>query len=262
MTRGIAAPQASRSTVLAEIGTEASSKSAAAAPGRPRRVSSEVVTWICACEPPPEASSTLQLGKDRSAAFRIEGCAQQHGAVFAPADPEPAVLHLLGLLSLKTLAVGGVPVVVTDVIELARRALPSLGQQVSLIEPIAYGGRRPRHRPQMGGFDLTPVDRLDALRHALEILAGRDQVGGDLAGQVAVEADGVDRADIAGDVVVVGISIAGCQTSSSDQHDVDLMEHLLELFAQRSTLIDLHVLRREHKSRLPNIRSLVKYLQR
>ena len=37
--------QASRSTVLEEIGSEANSRSAAGAPGRPSSVSSVVVTW-------------------------------------------------------------------------------------------------------------------------------------------------------------------------------------------------------------------------
>jgi len=62
--------------------------------------------------------------------LRVEVAAQEHRAVFAFADPEPAVLDQLRLLSLKPVAVGGMAVVLADVIELARRALARLFQQL------------------------------------------------------------------------------------------------------------------------------------
>src|SRR5216683_1763711 len=56
-TRVTPLSHANRSTVLAEIGS-AKSISAAGAPGRPSRVSTELVTWICGLCMEPSASST------------------------------------------------------------------------------------------------------------------------------------------------------------------------------------------------------------
>jgi hypothetical protein len=78
-------------------------------------------------------------------------------------------------------------------------------------------------------------------------LADRDQVGSGIAGQVAVETDPVDCSGVTLLVVVLRGSVSRCQIGSAEQLEIDLMEHLPELFGNLCALRRLHVLRREHK---------------
>src|ERR1700693_3847302 len=69
---------------------------------------------------PRPASQRLNDRPKGSAANWVEDSADQDRPVFAGADPELAVLHQIRLLNFKALAVSRVPVVVAEVIELAR----------------------------------------------------------------------------------------------------------------------------------------------
>jgi hypothetical protein len=73
---------------------------------------------------------------------------------------------------------------------------------------------------------------LDAFGHPLNVLADRYQVGGGGAGQVAVEADPVDRAGKAMIVVLVGGREASGEARSTEVKKVPLVEHLPELFGK------------------------------
>src|ERR1700674_539888 len=99
----------------------------------------------------------------------------------------------------------------------------------------------------MGESDLTLGEGLGAFWHSLEVPADRDQGCRGVAGQVAVESDGVNRARIARVVVMIRNRVLPCQMRRPEVQQIPLMEHLLELFKH---LLWLQVLRREHKEML------------
>src|SRR4030088_2468745 len=96
---------------------------------------------------------------------------EQDCAVVALVNPEPAVLDQACLLRLIALAVSGVPVVVADVIELARRILARLLQKWRFVELRAECIRRPRHRLGMRVPNRALRNCLHALRHSPKVLA-------------------------------------------------------------------------------------------
>src|SRR5258708_31972250 len=112
---------------------------------------------------------------------------EQDCAVVAFGDPQPAVLDQPCLLRLVALAVSGVPVVVADVIELARRVLARLLQKWRFVELRAECIRRSRQGSGVRVPDLTLRDLLYALGHSPKVLADRDRVSSGVARHVAVE---------------------------------------------------------------------------
>jgi hypothetical protein len=63
--------------------------------------------------------------------------------------------------------------------------------------------------------DRVIPDRLDGLGQALQVLAHRDQVGGGNTGQVAIDANPLDRRNKAIRVGLVGVSKASGQLGST-----------------------------------------------
>src|SRR5258708_1345777 len=110
--------------------------------------------------------------------------------------------------------------------------------------------------------DLTVGHGLDAFWHPLSGLTDRDQVGGNSTGLVAGESDPVDRGPIPLRVVL----ICSCKTSrrigGTEKPKVHLMERVGHIFGSLCACGRLHVLRREHKKRLPNKRSPVNRFDR
>src|SRR6202162_357115 len=143
-------------------------------------------------------------------------------------------------------------VVVAGVIELARRALPRFLQQRGFLELRAQGPRRPRHRLDVRKTDLALGDGLHTFGDSLPVPADRDQVSGGGARQMALESEPVIRRRITLQVVEVGGRETSRQVGSVEHLEINISELLLELIGERSALIDLHVLRREHRNRLPN----------
>ena len=197
----------------------------------------------------------LESRAQHSPTFRVEDSIELDAAVFAGADPEHAVLHLLLLLSLKALAVSGVPVVVADVIELARRVLARLFQQRSFVELGCECVRRPGHRFHVSKPDLALGDGLHTFGHSLKVLADRDQVGRGVARHVAVEADPVDRAGRAILVPRIGGGKFSRLPGECDLLQIDHMTPVNQaltslLIGQVSGAGWVRVLRREHKKSL------------
>src|SRR6202163_3302123 len=232
------ASQASRSTVLAERGCGENSMSAPGAPGSPSMVSSGTVTcrWVrcvaccgiapmsIACMASSTAASASRFSRLRSScAPDLRASGSQ--AVRRAAPPSGSKTPLMStapssqvvIVSLRfstrsvranlvSLGVERVSVVVADVVDLAGRVVPRLGQELGLVETAADEIGRPGHRLEMGKADLAVSHRLDGLGQALQVLADRNQVGGGNPGQVAVEANPLDRRDEAIRVVLVCVS--------------------------------------------------------
>src|SRR5260370_537583 len=107
--------------------------------------------------------------------------------------------------------------------------------------------------------DLGIPHRLDGLRQAPQVLADRDHVSGGSAGLVAFETDPLDRRDKALLFVIRFGRKSGGHTRRLQEQEIHLTEDLLELGRLLGTVNRrLHVLRREHRNMLPNIRSIVK----
>src|SRR5258708_12432097 len=96
---------------------------------------------------------------------------EQDCAVVAFGDPQPAVLDQPCLLRLVALAVSGVPVVVADVVELARRILARLLPKWRFVELRAECIRRPRHGSGVRVPNRALRASLNPLRHSPQVLA-------------------------------------------------------------------------------------------
>src|SRR5260370_35880011 len=134
------------------------------------------------------------LAEHRSAADWIELAADEHRAIHPPAQLEPALLDLFGLLGGISLGIRRVPGVVADVEELAGRALFGLLDQDVLVKALLERLGGTSHRREMRKTDLAVDHGLVTLRQLLEHLADRDRIGGRACIHVAVEAHPVDRA--------------------------------------------------------------------
>ncbi len=194
----IVASQAIRWTVLVEMGTE-NSISAAGDPGKPARVCSDVVTWRCgrwlACcgtipasreldqgigEPALAtpvvadsrwASQRLQRGAKCGPASRIEPPTHEDRPVLAGAELEPARLDGIPLLLGNSFRVSRMPNVLADVPEAANAILPSLLQQLPLIQSLPaprlrQGAGGSGDQGEMGESDRAPDHSLGAARLA------------------------------------------------------------------------------------------------
>src|SRR5450759_714564 len=139
------------------------------------------------------------------------------------------------------------PVVPADVVELARRVLFRLVKQSGFVEAIAESVRRPRHHRHMGKPDPTAHHQVHALRQLANPLPDRDPVGGGIARHVAVEADPVDRADIALLVVLVGLRKLSRDEREAQVDQISLLAQTDELLAQLRAGWWTNVLRRKHE---------------
>src|SRR5437868_3419792 len=120
-----------------------------------------------------------------------------------------AMLVLLELFGGIAGRVGGMPVVIAGVAELARRALPRLLEQVRLVKALAYRVGRAGHDDQMGVADLLRLDSLDGLGQRCHPLSHRDAVANGVAGEMAVDTNPVVRSRGSGVVPVVGLDELG-----------------------------------------------------
>src|SRR5450759_3841954 len=139
------------------------------------------------------------------------------------------------------------PVVPADVVELARRVLFRLVKQSGFVEAIAESVRRPRHHRHMSKPDPTAHHQVHALRQLANPLPDRDPVGGGIARHVAVEADPVDRADIALLVVLVGLGKLSRDEREAQVDQISLLAEMDKLLAQLRASWWTDVLRREHE---------------
>src|SRR5258708_24135732 len=101
------------------------------------------------------ARHRCDLAEHRSAADWIELAADQHRAIQPPAQLEPALLDLCGLLGGISLGIRRVPRVVADVEELAGRALFGFLDQDSLVKALPERPGCTSHRRQMRKADLA-----------------------------------------------------------------------------------------------------------
>src|SRR5712691_6898400 len=252
-TRVTPLSHANLSTVLAEIGS-AKSISAAGAPARPSRVSTELVTWICALCMLPSASSTRASASRRSRSrvssspvARASGSSavrtaapptasvpiENVGAVLPHAQVEAAVLDLIGLLGGITLGVGRVAKVPADMVELARRVLPRLLQEPALLKAVRHRIQRAGHDGEMSETDLAALHGLDALGQSLQVLAHSHAGGRSDAGHMARMADPVDGAGRALLVVFVGAREVSRGLRELQLQAVDSLAEADELVAQQ-----------------------------
>src|SRR5450759_4144609 len=139
------------------------------------------------------------------------------------------------------------PVVPADVVELARRVLFRLVKQSGFVEAIAESVRRPRHHRHMGKPDPTAHHQVHALGQLANPLPNRDPVGGGIARHVAVEADPVDRADIALLVVLVGLRKLSRDEREAQVDQIPLLAEADELLTQLRASWWTNVLRRKHE---------------
>src|SRR5260221_7695641 len=195
------------------------------------------------------ARQRLDHAEHGSAADWIELAADEHRAIQPPAQLEPALLDLFGLLGGISLGIGRVPGVVADVEELAGRALFGLLDQDSLVKalPERVGGTS--HRREMRKADLAVEHGLVTLRQLLEHLADRDRIGGRACVHVAVEAHPVDRADRAVLVPSVRRGKLSRLAGESNFQQIDHPPALKQPLTQQvigTRRVD--VLRREHRN--------------
>src|SRR5450759_3693580 len=107
--------------------------------------------------------------------------------------------------------------------------------------------------------DFTIDHSLVAFRYPLEALADSDGVGRSACSHMAVEAHPIDRADRA--VLIPGIAGGEVSRLPSEGNllEVDHAPALNQALPKQVVAAGrIDVLRREHKNRLPNIRSPVK----
>src|SRR5450759_965656 len=139
------------------------------------------------------------------------------------------------------------PVVPADVVELARRVLFRLVEQSGFVEAIAESVRRPRHHRHMSKPDPPAHHQVHALRQLANPLPNRDPVGGGIARHVAVEADPVDRADIALLVALVGLGELSRDEREAQVDQISFLAQPDELLAQLRAGWWTNVLRRKHE---------------
>src|SRR5690242_7841854 len=100
----------------------------------------------------------------------------------------------LRLVLVEAVSVDRVSVVKTLVVELARRALSSQAQEMTLVEGRADRVGGAGHHLDVGVSDVAGVHGLDRLGHARKMRADIDEVGGDGRRDVAIEPQPVDDA--------------------------------------------------------------------
>ena len=133
----------------------------------------------------------LQRRPYRRPAGRVEDAVDQERAILDRAQVEAPVLDLLRLLGGVGLGVERVPVVEALVVEPARRVLAGERQEFGLVEALAHRLRRSRHHRQVGVADLTLEYGLHALTELGQVGADGQVVAGDIAREMAVDADPV-----------------------------------------------------------------------
>src|SRR5229473_4977967 len=107
--------------------------------------------------------------------------------------------------------------------------------------------------------DLAIAYGLDGLWQALQVLADRDHISGKSARLVTFETDPLDRRGKSLLFVIRFGRKSGGHARSPQEQEIHLTEDLLELGSLLGTVnCRLQVLRREHRNRVPNIRSIVK----
>src|SRR6266849_5690670 len=219
---------ANRSTVLDEIGSE-KSISAAGAPARPSRVSTELAAVILA----GLASQRLQRRAHCRSTHSVEVPVENVGAVLPHAQVETAVLDLLGLLGGIALGVGRVAEMTADVVELARRVLARLLQEPALLKAIRDRVQGAGHDCEMRETDLAALHGLDALGQSLQVLAHRQAGGSGSAGHMTGVADPVDGARRALLVVLIGMGELSRGLRELQLQAVDGLAEADELVAQQ-----------------------------
>src|SRR5258708_24917870 len=137
--------------------------------------------------------------------------------------------------------------------------VPRLVLDLDLVKTAAAKIGRTGHRLEMRKADLGTPHRLDGLRQALQVLAYGDHVSGGSAGLVTFKTDPLDRRDKALLFVIRFGRKPGGHARSPQEQEIHVTEDQLELGSLLGAVNRrLHVLRREHRNRLPNICSIVK----
>src|SRR5450830_1937281 len=95
--------------------------------------------------------------------------------------------------------------------------------------------------------DPTAHHQVHALRQLANPLPNRDPVGGGVARHMAVEADPVDRADVALLVVLVGLRKLSRDEREAQVDQISLLAQPDEFLAQLRASWWTNVLRREHE---------------